>query len=653
MSNADEANGTAGPDDDESQGGASGTSGVSGQADHNTLNDNGSDYASVFTPRNSLMRESLINVAGTDNNSPHGINNATSSEGLEDSDLSTKIPTEGAFKDVVDSCYKDAFLKMMTNRKDVHLKTKFRNRINSLPPDPEEEVTKKRKKEMSPQKETNKKVKTTIGASLETFNDMLQALYTQVMEQTTVKKETKQQMKLVIEKFADFKREYDNETSTRDWREMTKSDREIVEFRKKLLSANTIEDINVVLSERWPQGGFKKTKVNARGKLYDNDSTLYSILLYPENSSSDKNLKALQEKIPAVRAITDENIRQLGYINVCQEEATDIPGVKESSRKKTEIIIAGANMSDKNVQLHTADVVNWADTLKKQAIKSGKEKIAVTFPSDDLLDNIRKIFECRFADSMIAVQLIPNEGKKTSTRRPPDDAIMVNGGTYAEILKTMKEGITPEDIGIKVKKIQETSSGSLRMVITETTTGAREHMMKKMKELLPQNAKVTASSDFKKGIIVMDIENDISIEEVKERFCTEFKIDRDAIIANEFRASYGGSKMLSVKLPSNAADSAIRNRWIKLGWTNCRIKEKLEPSFCSRCQNYGHTSRTCRAQKAINRRCLKCGEQDHIAKDCKKDEHCFTCGEKHWANSMRCASYSALVKKMRSTRNDH
>lgn len=91
----------------------------------------------------------------------------------------------------------------------------------------------------------------------------------------------------------------------------------------------------------------------------------------------DKNYKALLEKIPAIGAITDDKVKELGYINVCQEEATAIPGVNENSRRKTDILIAGAVLSNKGEPLHTADAINWADRLKNLATQSRKTKIAV------------------------------------------------------------------------------------------------------------------------------------------------------------------------------------------------------------------------------------------------------------------------------------
>lgn len=88
----------------------------------------------------------------------------------------------------------------------------------------------------------------------------------------------------------------------------------------------------------------------------------------------------------------------------------------------------------------------------------------------------------------------------------------------------MKEGITPEEMGVKVKKIHQTTLGALRMVVTESTTGAKDITMKKIKEIFPEDAKVTSSSSQMRGIVVMDIERDITMNELKDRLAEELQI---------------------------------------------------------------------------------------------------------------------------------
>ncbi|KAL0271859.1 UNVERIFIED_CONTAM: hypothetical protein PYX00_008821 [Menopon gallinae] len=89
----------------------------------------------------------------------------------------------------------------------------------------------------------------------------------------------------------------------------------------------------------------------------------------------------------------------------------------------------------------------------------------------------------------------------------------------------------------------------------------------------------------------------------------------------------------------------------------CRIREKVEPEFCSKCQNYGHARSSCKNAPAGGIRCLKCGKIGHIAKDCGEKLNCFNCNSpEHRGDSTKCPKYAryleeALKKAARPKRN--
>lgn len=564
---------------------------------------------------------------------------------------SSDMPARNRFNEAVNSCVVDAFSSMMSKKPNCSPNRKARERLNSLPSDMAEAVSGKRKNEMSPHKEPAKKGKTTVGGILGDLEGKIEVLAKQVNEQTTVKRETKLQMKFVTNCLAQLKREYEKEIMQNDWRNLPRADAEIAEFRDRIVAVENFSDINALISERWPNGCFKNTKVNHRRKCYEDDSALHSLLLYPQDLQQDKNFIALKEKIPAVRVITDDKLRELGFIPIRQEEATAIDGVEESSKRKTEVLIAAANLSDRNAPLDTADIINWADRIKLQAEAGGKSKISLIFPEDEHVDKIRKVFECRMAGTALSVQLVLNEKRVYPQRTQADNAIMIQGASYSDMLKSVKGGVTPEDVGIQIKKIQRTQAGALRLVVRETTTGAKEKFMQQMKAVLPSEANVSTFTPTK-GIIIMDIEEDITIDELKEALASQLEVDVKQIRATKFRALHRGGKSTTVFLPNLAAEKAISFKRIKLGWSMCQIKEKFDPTLCANCQTFGHQTRTCTKKETTKKRCLKCGQEDHIAKDCINGERCFTCGENHSANSMRCSSYRALVGQMRARNNE-
>lgn len=107
--------------------------------------------------------------------------------------------------------------------------------------------------------------------------------------------------------------------------------------------------------------------------------------------------------------------------------------------------------------------------------------------------------------------------------------------------------------------------------------------------------------------------------------------------------------MMTAFLQAGEARRVLLNKRITIGWYQCRIRERVEPDFCQRCQHFGHDSRNCRVQTAVARRCLRCGSNKHLARDCEeKEEFCLSCNASgHRANSMKRPVYRELVEKKR------
>lgn len=459
---------------------------------------------------------------------------------------------------------------------------KGRQRINSVPPDTEEIVTSKRKNEMSPIKTVTKKGKTGIMAAMQRLEANLMLLSQQIQDQATVKRETKQQMLKVNECMMNFKKEYEREQQTQAERKnVPQPEMEALEFRERIESAKMFEEVKEIVQRRWPSGCFKNTRVSNRSKNYDEESTIYSVLLYPEMLEEDKNFIALKEKIPAIRVITEEKLRERGFVPVRQEEETAIEGFESGSKRKLDVLIAAAILSRKKEPLEIADLINWADRLKLQAESSERSKVSVAFPEDEELDVIRKVFECRLAGSMVTVQLVVNDKRKIPNRAV-NDAITIDGGaSYAEILKSVKEGVSLEDVGVQVKKIQKTQAGAMRLSVVETTPGGRQKLLQKIEEALPKEANIRVAVQTK-CIIITDIEEDVEADEVKSALAAEVGVECGSIRLSQFRMSMRGTKSVTAFLPTVAAENAIKMKRMKLGWTSCLIRERIDPPLCGK-----------------------------------------------------------------------
>lgn len=312
------------------------------------------------------------------------------------------------------------------------------------------------------------------------------------------------------------------------------------------------EEVKEIVQRRWPSGCFKNTRVSNLSKNYDEESAIYSVLLYPEMLEEDKNFIALREKIPAIRVITEEKLRERRFVPVRQEEETAIEGFECGSKRKLDVLIAAAILSRKK---------------ELQAESSGRSKVSVAFPEDEELDVIRKVFECRLAGSMVTVQLVVNDKRKIPNRAV-NDAITIDGGaSYAEILKSVKEGVSLEGVGVHVKKIQKTQAGAMRLSVVETTPGGRQKLLQKIEEALPKEANIRVAVQTK-CIIITDIEEDVEADEVKSALAAEVGVERGSIRLSQFRMSMRGTKSVTAFLPTVAAEDAIKMKRMKLDWTS-------------------------------------------------------------------------------------
>lgn len=91
-----------------------------------------------------------------------------------------------------------------------------------------------------------------------------------------------------------------------------------------------------------------------------------------------------------------------------------------------------------------------------------------------------------------------------------------------------------------------------------------------------------------KGIIILDIEVDMEQDDIKNVLAKQLNIEESDIKCNPMRVMTRGTKMISVFLPVPAAEEAIRLKRIKIRWTMCHIKERIDVRHCKICSKIGH-----------------------------------------------------------------
>lgn len=92
----------------------------------------------------------------------------------------------------------------------------------------------------------------------------------------------------------------------------------------------------------------------------------------------------------------------------------------------------------------------------------------------------------------------------------------------------------------------------------------------------------------------------------------------------------------TLRADKKAAEALLLKGKIRVGLIHCRIEKRVSLNKCNKCWSYDHDTQACKGPDRRGR-CLRCGVDGHMAKDCGNDEACPFCEKKgHRADSSKC-----------------
>ncbi|KAK9721689.1 hypothetical protein QE152_g20785 [Popillia japonica] len=169
--------------------------------------------------------------------------------------------------------------------------------------------------------------------------------------------------------------------------------------------------------------------------------------------------------------------------------------------------------------------------------------------------------------------------------------VKAEGKQYAEILRSIKSSVNIDDVGVKIKSIKKTVKGDVMLEFQGDTDKAEALK----RDILNKNEGTRVEIRNKdETVYVTGIDGDVDCREIRDALekCVGFVNDGDIRVVS-VRPNQYGNQNATVVARANVAKELIKRRRIKIGWTECLVRPRVNIVRCFRCLEFGHYKSEC------------------------------------------------------------
>lgn len=423
--------------------------------------------------------------------------------------------------------------------------------------------------------------------------------------------------------------------------EIGKEERIVKEIVQELDRVNELgeEDIKILVKKDWPVGVYKNTKIK-QGKITKEPLDVPAVVMIAEEEAkrlcqgADNWIDRMAGrpgllKTVAVKKHKPYKSRRQSLLISLEEEGDEEP-------EYSDVYVLVVDMSDFKSSWEAIS------TICRNAVEAKQINVAMIGNTDNV--TIRKMYESLLRNSDKEVVILTPGG--AGSRR--SESIIVKNSTaearsFADLLKGVKEGVDPSSLNVNIKNIKKTKDGGV-MIVTDGSNTDRL-----MKEIEDKVGGTRTALGGRKTVEILDLDPTVTKEEVVEGLNRVASVEERAdTVVDSLRATNSGFQFAQLSVPRRLGEKLIQAGTICIGWTSCRVKERIHIDRCINCLQIGHISSRCTEPRSKDVKCLRCACTGHLAKNCEKDRYCVKCEVLgHRNDTFACPFYREMVQKRR------
>ena len=217
------------------------------------------------------------------------------------------------------------------------------------------------------------------------------------------------------------------------------------------------------------------------------------------------------------------------------------------------------------------------------------------------------------------------------------------GPSYADMLKKLKDDPSLKEVGESVAKIRRNGAGNLLLELRKSAPTIR--VSDAISQKLGESANVVTQTD-ETTVEIRDLDESTTPADVREALSELLGIEIQTSAVKSVRKAYRCTQTAIVRLSTELARKSVDIGRVRIGWVNCRIRERIDVRKCFKCWAFGHMAKDCKGTDR-SKCCLRCSEEGHMRKACKnKEARCVLCSERrnHPTGSFACPAYQEVIR---------